>query len=120
MEIKKVLHLAQRIVSCRRGRSCTSDGFGRCRYVCRQVLKRLTRLGVACHVVRCTRPRIPHPVVGATWSPYIFHAVIVATHGSWVIDPTACNINYSHPRVRIMSLVELQAEWLYYRKWESV
>lgn len=68
-------------------------------------------------MVQCTYPRVPEPT-GKFWSPRLFHTVIVAEDGSWVIDPTAQNINPIHPCVRLMALTDLQAEWLYYWKWD--
>jgi hypothetical protein len=95
--------------------------WGECLETSRALRDCLRQHKIACHLLRCDINRIPRPRIWKMldwmedWHDWE-HFVVCLKDGTAVFDPTAKQLDYTHPPIRRMTLGELQREWLYYHK----
>jgi hypothetical protein len=84
---------------------------GDCWYACVELWVMMARAKVSCHVVKCEH-RYDNQFLGLE-----FHCLVVASTGMWALDPTWCQLDLkSKTPLRVMSLSDVQKEWVYYRQ----
>ena len=99
--------------------------WGMCAQESQELMDFLKSEFISCHLLHCwknriERPRLYNPLSTLIPSGEWEHWVVCVTTGiPRVLDPTARQFDHTHPPIRIMTLGDLQREWLYYRKYKE-